>query len=37
MGSAENIAMTFANNTDYTGQFTINSLIIHYTPRRGLR
>lgn len=37
MGTAENIAMTFANNTDYTGQFTINSLIIHYSPRRGLR
>lgn len=37
MGTAENIAMTFANNTDYTGQFTINSLIIHYTPRRGMR
>jgi len=37
MGTAENIAVTFSNNTDYTGQFTINSLIIHYTPRRGLR
>lgn len=37
MGAAENIAMTFSNNTDYTGQFTINSLIIHYTPRRGIR
>lgn len=36
-GSAENIAMTFANNTDYTGKFTINSLTIHYTPRRGMR
>lgn len=37
MGTAENIALTFSNNTDYTGQFTLNSLIIHYTPRRGLR
>ena len=37
MGTAENISMTFAGNNDYTGQFTINSLIIHYTPRRGLR
>lgn len=36
-GTAENIAVTFANNTDYTGQFTINSLIVHYTPRRGIR
>lgn len=37
MGTAENIALTFSSNTDYTGQFTLNSLIIHYTPRRGLR
>lgn len=36
-GTAENIAMTFSNNSDYTGPFTINSLIIHYTPRRGIR
>ena len=36
-GTAENIAMTFANFTDYTASFTINSLIIHYTPRRGIR
>lgn len=36
-GTAENIAMTFANFTDYTAPFTINSLIIHYTPRRGIR
>lgn len=36
-GTAENIAMTFSGNNDYTGSFTINSLIIHYTPRRGLR
>jgi hypothetical protein len=37
MGTAENIAMTFSSNNDYTGQFTINSLLIHYTPRRGIR
>lgn len=36
-GTAENIAITFANFTDYTAPFTINSLIIHYTPRRGIR
>ena len=36
-GTAENIAITFANFTDYTAPFTINSLIVHYTPRRGIR
>lgn len=36
-GTAENIAVTFSSNNDYTAPFTINSLIIHYTPRRGLR
>lgn len=36
-GTAENIAVTFANFTDYTEPFTINSLIMHYTPRRGIR
>jgi len=36
-GTAENIAITFSNFTDYTAPFTINSLIIHYTPRRGIR
>lgn len=36
-GTAENLALTFANNTDYTGQYTINSAIVHYTPRRGIR
>lgn len=36
-GTAENIAVTFSNFTDYTAPFTINTLIIHYTPRRGIR
>lgn len=36
-GTAENIAITFSNFTDYTAPFTINSLIVHYTPRRGIR
>jgi len=36
-GTAENIAIAFSNYTDYTASFTINSLIIHYTPRRGIR
>lgn len=36
-GTAENIAVTIASSNNYSGQFTINSLAIHYTPRRGLR
>jgi hypothetical protein len=36
-GTAENIAVTFSNNTDYTGEFTLNSLIMSYIPRRGIR
>lgn len=36
-GSAENIAVTLSNNCDYAAPFTINSLIMHFTPRRGLR
>lgn len=36
-GTAENIAITFSNNSNFTDQFTINSLIVHFTPRRGMR
>ncbi len=36
-GSAENIAVTISNNCDYAAPYTINSLIVHFTPRRGLR
>ena len=36
-GTAENVACTLGSNNNYTGQFTLNSLIIHYTPRRGMR
>lgn len=36
-GTAENVALTFASNVDYADPFTLNSVTIHYTPRRGLR
>ena len=36
-GTAENVACTLGSNNNYTGQFTLNSIIIHYTPRRGMR
>ncbi len=36
-GSAENIALTVSCISDYTFPFSINSAIIHFTPRRTLR
>lgn len=36
-GTAENIALAFTGSTDYVSPFTINSIIIHYTPRRVMR
>lgn len=36
-GTAENIAMTFSSNADYMASYTLNSLLIHYSPRRGVR
>lgn len=36
-GSAENIAITVSSGGDYVGAFTINSVILHYALRRGLR
>jgi hypothetical protein len=36
-GTAENIALRVASNSPYFQPFTINSAILHYTPRRGLR
>lgn len=36
-GSAENISVTISSNSDYAAPYTINSLIMHFTPRRGLR
>jgi hypothetical protein len=36
-GTAENIQITISSTTDYIMPFTVNSVIVHYTPRRGLR
>lgn len=36
-GTGENIAVQIACNSDYYEPFTINSLILHYSMRRGLR
>jgi len=36
-GIAENVQISIASNsTDYE-QYTVNSIIVHYTPRRGMR
>jgi len=36
-GAAENIAVYISSVSNLFKQFTVNSLIFHYTPRRGLR
>jgi hypothetical protein len=36
-GSAENVALTFSSLVDYAEPFTINTAIIHYSFRRGVR
>jgi hypothetical protein len=36
-GTAENIAVKIASNSAEYQAFTINTIILHYTPRRGLR
>lgn len=36
-GTAENIAVLIASNSRYTQPFTVNSVVLHYTPRRGIR
>lgn len=37
LGTAENIALAFSGSSDIVNQFTINSIIMHYTPRRAMR
>lgn len=37
VGSAENVALVFSGASDSFESFTINSAIIHYSLRRGLR
>lgn len=36
-GTAENVQFTISSSTNYITAYTINSIISHYTPRRGLR
>jgi hypothetical protein len=36
-GTAENIAVNIASNSAINQQFTINSVILHYSLRRGIR
>jgi hypothetical protein len=36
-GTAENIALLFSGSSDYVAPFTINSILIHHTPRRIMR
>ncbi len=37
VGTAENIQITLSSSADYIYPFTVNSLILHYSMRRGLR
>lgn len=37
VGTGENVQVTISSGLDYLMPYTINSLIFHYTPRRGLR
>lgn len=37
VGTAENVALIFAANNNYVGAFTLNTAIIHYSVRRGIR
>lgn len=36
-GTAENMQVTITSGGDYIYPFTVNSIINHYTPRRGMR
>jgi hypothetical protein len=36
-GTAENIAIRISSNSDLLQSFTVNTIIVHYTTRRGLR
>ena len=37
VGTAENVALTIASNTNFSSSFTINTATIHYSQRRILR
>ncbi len=36
-GTAENVQVIISSSTNYIGSFNVNSVIYHYTPRRGIR
>ena len=36
-GTAENIAFSISGSSDYVPSFTINSILVHYSPRRQKR
>lgn len=36
-GSGENVQLVIRSGTNYIPKYTLNSIILHYTPRRGLR
>ena len=36
-GTAENIAIRISSSSDLYESFTVNTVIVHYTVRRGLR
>lgn len=36
-GSGENVQLTMRSGTNYIPSYTVNSVLLHYTPRRGLR
>ena len=36
-GTAENIQITLSSGTNYIGAYNLNSVIHHWTPRRGIR
>lgn len=36
-GTAENVQFILSSTTDYIASFNINSIITHFTPRRGMR
>jgi hypothetical protein len=36
-GTAENIRVTISSGTDYIAAYTVNSIVYHYSMRRGMR
>lgn len=36
-GTAENVQITLASNSDEYEAYAVNSVMLHYTPRRGMR